>query len=81
MISCPMVEGIDWGLSKGGYARGCIFHPHIQGLPSIIARVCVCVRVCVRVYACVRACARSGVRGQVGVRAGAGAGVCARVHL
>ena len=75
-----MVIG-GYGFMGWGVAIGCKSPPHIQGLPSIIARVGVYARVCVCVYACVRVCVRAAVRMRVGVRAGAGAGVRARVHL
>ena len=75
-----MVIG-GYGFMGWGVAIGCKSPTHIQGLPSIIARVGVCGRVCLCVRACVRVCVCAAVRMRVGVRAGAGAGVCARVHL
>ena len=58
--------GGDWVVIGGygfigwGVAIGCKSPSHIQGLPSIIARACVCVCVYARVCACVcaRVCAR-----------------------
>jgi len=80
--------GGDWvviggyGFMGWGVAIGCKSPPHIQGLPSIIARVGVYARVCVCVYACVRVCVRAAVRMRVGVRAGTGgAGVCTRASV